>query len=218
MASLKCQGVGRWAPAATRLIASSLNFPFPFHIGFPHQILGVTRYRFRTMDYIIKTCNVFQVVAREAWFTYKKRNDSVITDTFHGLLKSTLICPQCNKVSITFDPFCYLSLPLPIKKERHIEIVFMPLDPSKKPMQVSIWNSHFKSVSSAIYCGTKLKSTTGYDTKGHLKSVAIDFWMLLRSRAKYRQIMYFVNSMRSWRLIGTTQVNLTEPPNAKVCK
>ena len=46
-----------------------------------------------------------------------------------------------------------------------------------------IWNSHFKSVSSAIHCETKLKLPTGYDTKGHLKSVAIDFWILLRSRA-----------------------------------
>ena len=39
------------------------------------------------------------VVAREAWRNYKKRNDSAILDIFHGLLKSTLVCPECNKVS-----------------------------------------------------------------------------------------------------------------------
>ena len=61
-------------------------------------------------------------IAREAWENYKKRNDSVILDIFHGLLKSTLVCPQCNKISVTFDPTCYLSLPLPVKKERQIEV------------------------------------------------------------------------------------------------
>eukprot|EP00096_Caligus_rogercresseyi_P014828 TRINITY_DN7315_c0_g1_i3.p1 TRINITY_DN7315_c0_g1~~TRINITY_DN7315_c0_g1_i3.p1 ORF type:complete len:1142 (+),score=411.60 TRINITY_DN7315_c0_g1_i3:251-3676(+) len=61
-------------------------------------------------------------VALEAWEVYKKRNDSVILDVFHGLLKSTLICPVCNKVSVTFDPFCYLSLPLPDHRERQLKV------------------------------------------------------------------------------------------------
>ena len=79
-----------------------------------------------------------QEVAKEAWENYLKRNDSVIVDTFHGLLKSTLVCPECNKVSVTFDPFCYLSLPLPMKTERHIEVFFVPLKAEKKTKNVSI--------------------------------------------------------------------------------
>ena len=63
-----------------------------------------------------------QEVANEAWSIYKKRNDSVILDLFHGLLKSTVVCPECPKISVTFDPFCYLSLPLPVRKERQIEV------------------------------------------------------------------------------------------------
>ena len=61
-------------------------------------------------------------VAAEAWEAYKKRNDSVILDLFHGLLKSTVVCPCCPKISVTFDPFSCLSLPLPVKKERQIEV------------------------------------------------------------------------------------------------
>ena len=61
-----------------------------------------------------------EVVAEESWRNYKKRNDSVVVDTFHALLKSTLVCPGCNLVSVTFDPFCYLSLPLPQKRDRQI--------------------------------------------------------------------------------------------------
>lgn len=54
-------------------------------------------------------------VAAEAWENYKARNDSVIVDHFQGLYKSTLRCPQCDKTSVKFDPFMYLSLPLPTR-------------------------------------------------------------------------------------------------------
>jgi ubiquitin C-terminal hydrolase len=54
-------------------------------------------------------------VAAEAWENYKARNDSVIVDHFQGLYKSTLRCPHCDKTSVKFDPFMYLSLPLPTR-------------------------------------------------------------------------------------------------------
>ncbi|XP_037334973.1 ubiquitin carboxyl-terminal hydrolase 11 isoform X1 [Pungitius pungitius] len=76
-----------------------------------------------------------QEVAEEAWRNHRRRNDSVIVDTFHGLFKSTLVCPECHKVSVTFDPFCYLSVPLPVSKERVMEVFFVSLDPHAKPAQ-----------------------------------------------------------------------------------
>ncbi|XP_056001735.1 ubiquitin carboxyl-terminal hydrolase 15-like [Ostrea edulis] len=79
-----------------------------------------------------------QEVASESWSIYKKRNNSVIVDTFHGLLKSTVLCPECPKISVTFDPFCYLSLPMPVKKERLLEVFWIPLLPERKPIQMKI--------------------------------------------------------------------------------
>ncbi|KAI6669738.1 hypothetical protein NL676_004623 [Syzygium grande] len=52
-------------------------------------------------------------VADEYWRYHLARNDSVIVDVCQGQYKSTLVCPVCKKVSVTFDPFMYLSLPLP---------------------------------------------------------------------------------------------------------
>ncbi|XP_074927384.1 ubiquitin carboxyl-terminal hydrolase 11 [Chelonoidis abingdonii] len=75
-------------------------------------------------------------VAEEAWRNHKRRNDSIIVDIFHGLFKSTLVCPACGKVSVTFDPFCYLSVPLPVSQERAMELFFVYMDPSRKPQQV----------------------------------------------------------------------------------
>ena len=53
------------------------------------------------------------VVAEEAWKRHQMRNRSVIVDNFQGQLKSRVVCPDCNRESITFDPFMFLSVPLP---------------------------------------------------------------------------------------------------------
>lgn len=66
------------------------------------------------------------VVADEAWKNHLERNNSVIVDLFHGQLKSTLICPDCDRVSITFDPFMYLPLPLPAKKTLKLNFIYVP--------------------------------------------------------------------------------------------
>ncbi|KAG7496114.1 ubiquitin carboxyl-terminal hydrolase 15 isoform X2 [Solea senegalensis] len=79
-----------------------------------------------------------KVVAEEAWESHIKRNDSIIVDIFHGLFKSTLVCPVCSKVSVTFDPFCYLTLPLPMRKERTLEVYLVRLDPLAKPTQYKL--------------------------------------------------------------------------------
>ncbi|XP_025107541.1 ubiquitin carboxyl-terminal hydrolase 19-like [Pomacea canaliculata] len=75
-----------------------------------------------------------EVVADEAWDVYKKRNDSFVVDLFQGQYKSKLVCPVCNKVSITFDPFLYLSVPLP-KNKKTISVIFMWRDPHRKPVK-----------------------------------------------------------------------------------
>uniref|UniRef100_UPI00358F3F17 ubiquitin carboxyl-terminal hydrolase 15-like isoform X2 n=1 Tax=Myxine glutinosa TaxID=7769 RepID=UPI00358F3F17 len=72
-------------------------------------------------------------VAKEAWTRHCLRNNSIIVDIFHGLFKSTLVCPICQKISVTFDPFCYLSLPLPSKSEQLLEALLIPLDQEVKP-------------------------------------------------------------------------------------
>ncbi|RKP28142.1 hypothetical protein SYNPS1DRAFT_11648 [Syncephalis pseudoplumigaleata] len=59
-------------------------------------------------------------VAEERWRMHRARNDSKVVDEFQGQYKSTLVCPQCNKVSVTFDPFMYLTLPVPAIKLRNI--------------------------------------------------------------------------------------------------
>jgi len=95
-------------------------------------------------------------VAKEAWDTYRKRNDSVIVDLFHSLLKSTLVCPECGKVSVTFDPTCYLSLPLPVKKERSIDVYLVRLDSEQKTVRYRVIVPKLGSVQDLIEALAKL--------------------------------------------------------------
>lgn len=74
--------------------------------------------------------------AEEHWRIYKARNDSVVTDLFAGMYKSTLHCPECDKVSIIFDPFSNLTLQLPIENTWSHNLTFFPL--YGKPISMDI--------------------------------------------------------------------------------
>jgi ubiquitin C-terminal hydrolase len=56
-----------------------------------------------------------EVVSREQWENFKKRNLSVIVDLFYGQLKSRVECRTCGNTNVTFDPFLTLSVPIPKK-------------------------------------------------------------------------------------------------------
>ncbi|RKP14024.1 hypothetical protein BJ684DRAFT_6764, partial [Piptocephalis cylindrospora] len=58
------------------------------------------------------------VVAQEQWEIHGKRNASIVVDTFLGQYRSRLRCPDCDRTSMTFDPFMYLTLPIPVKREK----------------------------------------------------------------------------------------------------
>ncbi|CAF93184.1 unnamed protein product, partial [Tetraodon nigroviridis] len=78
-----------------------------------------------------------EVVADEAWQRHKMRNDSFIVDLFQGQFKSKLVCPMCSKVSITFDPFLYLPVPLP-QKQKVLSVYYFAKEPHKKPIKASL--------------------------------------------------------------------------------
>ena len=56
------------------------------------------------------------VVAQEAWKNYLLRNQSKIVDLMQAQYRSELVCPDCGRVSVTFDPYMFLSVPLPTEK------------------------------------------------------------------------------------------------------
>ncbi|XP_030073101.1 ubiquitin carboxyl-terminal hydrolase 15 isoform X2 [Microcaecilia unicolor] len=129
--------VGRFAPQFSGYQQQDCQELLAFLLDGLHEDLN----RIRKKPYIqLKDADgrPDKVVAEEAWENHIKRNDSIIVDIFHGLFKSTLVCPKCAKISVTFDPFCYLTLPLPMKKERTLEVYLVRMDPLTKPMQYKV--------------------------------------------------------------------------------
>ncbi|KAL4606707.1 hypothetical protein ACB092_09G122800 [Castanea dentata] len=76
--------------------------------------------------------------AEEYWKNHLARNDSIIVDSCQGQFRSTLICPLCKKVSVTFDPFMYLSLPLPSTVMRTMTLTVMSADGITLPSTYTI--------------------------------------------------------------------------------
>ncbi|XP_054627537.1 ubiquitin carboxyl-terminal hydrolase 19-like [Dunckerocampus dactyliophorus] len=101
-----------------------------------------------------------EVVAEEAWQRHKMRNDSFIVDLFQGQFKSKLVCPTCSKVSITFDPFLYLPVPLP-QKQKVLSVFYFAKEPHKKPIKflvsVSKENSSTAEVLESISRSVRVK-------------------------------------------------------------
>lgn len=62
----------------------------------------------------------------------------LVTFNLQGQYKSTLVCPACNKVSVTFDPFMYLSLPLQSATTRSMTVTVFTCDGSALPAAYTV--------------------------------------------------------------------------------
>lgn len=61
-----------------------------------------------------------------------RRNQSVIVDLMYGQFRSKLVCPECDKVSICFEPFLSYSLSIPAP----IQVQLLFSDPKKTMLNV----------------------------------------------------------------------------------
>lgn len=85
-------------------------------------------------------------VAELSWQGHKSRNNSAIVDLFQGQLKSRVQCPTCPRVSVTFDPFMYLSLPMPMKSTRPLTVILRRQDGQVPPTKLLLSTEKSASV------------------------------------------------------------------------
>ena len=55
--------------------------------------------------------DIFELADR-SWANYLLRNRSIIVDMAQGQLRSTLTCLKCGHISVKFDPYMHLSIPV----------------------------------------------------------------------------------------------------------
>jgi ubiquitin carboxyl-terminal hydrolase 4/11/15 len=94
-----------------------------------------------------------EMAASKAWDLHLRREDSKVLENFMGQVKSRVRCCEegCNRVSTTFDPFMYLSVPIPGATDRKMKVTFIPLDPSEKIKLLTL------TVSKTASMGTMMK-------------------------------------------------------------
>ncbi|KAJ3219018.1 ubiquitin carboxyl-terminal hydrolase [Dinochytrium kinnereticum] len=66
------------------------------------------------------------VIADKSWEIYRARNDSAIVDLFQGEYKSRVECIECGKWSVKFDPYMFLSVPVPDLREITRYVIAIP--------------------------------------------------------------------------------------------
>ena len=67
---------------------------------------------------------------------HRARNESIAMDLFNGFYKNTMECPDCGKISITFDPYSLVTVQLPIESTFTHTYILVPL--SGKPIKHDI--------------------------------------------------------------------------------
>jgi hypothetical protein len=114
--SLK-HSVARYAPQFSGYAQQDSQEFMSFLLDGLHEDLNLVRQKpyFDKKDDDEKTDD--STLAAEQWDYYRKRNRSKIHEIFHGQIKSVVTCLTCKTIARTFDPICFLSLPLPSKKK-----------------------------------------------------------------------------------------------------
>lgn len=90
-------------------------------------------------------------IANKIWNDYLSKNKSIIIDLFAGQYKSKVCCPKCKNISVTYDPYLSITLPLPEEKSNIYKICIWLLHEEypkryglKLPLQCSINELHNK--------------------------------------------------------------------------
>lgn len=97
--------------------------------------------------------NNLAVAGAKAWDDYCKRNRSIVMDTFYGQFKSTCVCPNCKRISVSFDVFNHISLEIPStnSSKQFIQIFLMDGDGSRPPRRYGLILKHDATVNELKY-------------------------------------------------------------------
>ena len=103
------------------------------------------------------------------WETHLKRENSIIMDLFSGQYKSTVRCPFCDKISITYDQFSCLELPLENKCFSGTSYVINEKENKIRKINLIFGeNEKFKEICEKINCQKTYKAILCRSSKMYL--------------------------------------------------
>ena len=82
------------------------------------------------------------IASTNAWIDFLRRNQSILVEIFYGQFKSTVKCPDttCKNISISYEPFMTLSLPMTIKVNKYqVTCYYIYFDLRVKPIALNFY-------------------------------------------------------------------------------
>jgi len=126
------------------------------------------------------------------WETHQKRDNSMIMDLFSGQYKSTLRCPFCDKISITYDQFSCLELPLENKCFSGTSYVINEKENKIRKINLIFGEDEkFKDICDKINCQKTYKAILCRNNKMYLASLKEDnnlYKIIKRSHEKKKDL------------------------------
>lgn len=118
--------------------------------------------------------------ADKAWELHLRRENSRVLESFMGQVKSRVQCCEesCGRVSTTFDPFMYLSVPIPGSSDRRLAVTFVPLDPDQRPQKLTLIIQKTATIADMISkCRERMISIGTEEADLEIEDmIAIDVW------------------------------------------
>ncbi|KAJ3415870.1 CSN-associated deubiquitinating enzyme Ubp12 [Chytridiales sp. JEL 0842] len=119
-------------------------------------------------------------IAAKSWEIYRARNDSAIVDLFQGEYKSRVECLDCGKWSVKFDPYMFLSLPVPETRTTTISLTAVP---ASKPQDPTPAREKHRSLSIVLprdatiqTLKQKLAERMGWEDSSSKKVMVLEMW------------------------------------------
>jgi Ubiquitin carboxyl-terminal hydrolase len=113
------------------------------------------------------------VAAKKAWDLHLKREDSRVLENFMGQVKSRVQCCKegCGRVSTTFDPFMYLSVPIPGSMDRTMRVTFVPLDGKIRKKELSVTLNRAATIGKFVTKVIEQLTKAGFSANGNQLSM-----------------------------------------------
>jgi ubiquitin carboxyl-terminal hydrolase 8 len=106
--------IGQFAPKFAGWAQQDSHELITFMLDGLHEDLNLVRDKATYLEGVLGNGEDDAETAVKAWDRHLSRNRSRIIDLFHGQCRSQLKCPNCEKLTVVFDPYMSLQVPIPV--------------------------------------------------------------------------------------------------------
>ena len=94
-----------------------------------------------------------------------------------GQFKNTVVCSKCDYVSVSFEPFMYLPVPLPNAHVRQTQVVFVSAVAKARPLTLMLQLTHADNVATLKEKLSQILDSTGVPAKSKKSKLqVVEVW------------------------------------------